>query len=394
MSSRNLCATLWALLVFCGCGGDDPSGPDADPGPLPTTESFQFERNRSAQTGNIHPVLTESGSGFDAREVDSPSVVMDTSRAGGDAYLLFYEATDGGGASSIGVVSSANANFVTLSIGRTQLFSAGPAGSGYENGATDPTVLIDDGPASSARYRMWFEGRSGGGSVSAIFTSSSDDGLNWTLPQRCGGLNPSFGTARVADPSVLVDAGGYRMWFEALDISGIGRIGHAVSTDGVNWEIRDAVGNSGNTAAAVFEPRSEAAFDGHSVNAPSVTIDVSEPVGSPYRYQLWYEAGDVPGATESTIGLANSNDGLSWVRLDLPVLAPSSDSLIPLPFDSGDLEHPSVWIDLARDRDESGHFMLWYTGDGEGNSSPNRIGFARGAAVTLTSQKSSRNSSF
>ena len=90
------------------------------------------------------------------------------------------------------------------------------------------------------------------------------------------------------------------------------------------------------------------------------------------------------GSTQNTIGLAVSDDGLEWTRFDLPVLAPASDSIVPLPFDSGDLEHPFVLVDDSVSPDVRGHFLLWYTGDGEGNSSPNRVGLARGLISELS----------
>ena len=39
-----------------------------------------------------------------------------------------------------------------------------------------------------------------------------------------------------------------------------------------------------------------------------------------------------------------------------------------------------VCVDSSVPAATEGHFLLWYTGDGEGGASPNRIGFAAGAA--------------
>ena len=167
--------------------------------------------------------------------------------------------------------------------------------------------------------------------------------MNWSGFTVCNGLQGAFGAPRVADPSVVVVDGEYRMWFEASDA-----IGYATSTDGIAW----------------------------TVHAPSILFDPDAPAA--WRWTLWYEASDQLASTENTIGVARSENGLTWTRLDLPVLSPSSDSIVPLPFDSGDLEHPFAAID------PDGDVLLWYTGDGEGNATPNRIGLARGELVPAT----------
>ena len=115
------------------------------------------------------------------------------------------------------------------------------------------------------------------------------------------------------------------------------------------------------------------------MDSPCVIIDESVAFGVDGRFKLWYEGGDVASDTQNTIGHATSGDGLTWLRRSLPILIPSSDSLVPLPFDSGDLEHPTAVIRSSVPSTTEGHFLLWYTGDGEGSVSPNRIGLARGA---------------
>ena len=43
-----------------------------------------------------------------------------------------------------------------------------------------------------------------------------------------------------------------------------------------------------------------------------------------------------------------------------------------------DIEHPSAAIDNSIPASSDGHYLLWYTGDGENSASPNRIGLATG----------------
>ena len=354
--------------------------------PPAANAAIAFSKNRDP-SGAVAPVLTESGAGFDAAEVDSPAVAVDGDRPGGDKFLLYYEATSAANVTTIGVVSSNEEDFETLTVRRTQAIGLGAPGSGFESAATDPTVVVDTRMPfnTPGRYRMWFEGRSGvQGDVSTIITCTSADGVNWTGFTRCTGLNPSFGRVRVADPCVISDAGLFRMWFEAIDVKqaggrdGPGSIGHADSTDGVVWILRDAAGNTGSSAGPVVTAGAAGTFNANGVYAPGVVRDDQRTVGDPRRFLLFFEAADVAGPTENTIGLATGPDGLTWQVDPVPVLTPSSDLIVPPAFDSGDLEHPTVYLDLSVPATTEGRYLLWYTGDGENGATPNRIGLAKG----------------
>ncbi|MFQ5653665.1 MAG: hypothetical protein ACE5GW_02910, partial [Planctomycetota bacterium] len=381
------------LVTSAGCGGGGGGGggaaPIPPPGPPPaTSDTIVYGKNRDL-AGNVAPVLTESAAGgaFDQAEVDSPCIAEDAGRV--DRFLLFYEATDGAAVNRIGIVSSDEEDFATLTVGRTLAFPLGGPGSGYNFGATDPTVVVDkraaeNPPNANRRYKMWFEGRSGvNGQTSTIIYCTSQNAVTWANFTICTGLDPNFGfnELRVADPSVLLDRDDndtLKMWFEVVAPDGHGEIGYAESGNGVGWTIMDAAGNSGGAAGPVLTPGAAGGFDAFGVNAPSVILDESIPVGAAGRFLLWYEAGNTFPNTENTIGFASSSNGLSWGRETLPVLRPSSDLSIPLPFDSGDLEHPMALIDPGLPATQDGHFRLWYTGDGENGASPNRIGFATG----------------
>jgi hypothetical protein len=367
-------------MALAGCGGNDsPTTPNAD-GPGATSGVIEYSRNRNG-AGAIVPVLSEGSGGFDSGEVDSPAMAVDSSRPGGDKFLLYYEA-DGPGGVSIGVVTSPEEDLVPLVVGRTVAVAQGAAGQPHAAGATDPTVVVDKRSGQEAgRYKMWFEGRGGtGGQTSTIMMSVSADGVSWGAPTACTGLAASFASVRVADPSVVLDGSTFRMWFEAIGTSaggvdGPARIGYAESTDGLSWTVRDAAGNTGSGAAAVFNPAGGTAFDAYTVGSPSV---VADPDDAAAPWKMWYEAGDRAGDVENTIGFATSADGRTWRRAELPVLMPSSDAHVPLPFDSGDLEHPCALIDASVPVNLEGHFLLWYTGDAEGSATPNRIGLAKG----------------
>jgi hypothetical protein len=367
--------------VLAGCGGNDsPTAPPPGP-PIDTSGQIVYSRTRDG-AGNIAPVLAESGgSGFDGFEVDSPGVAVDGGRPGGDKFLVYYEA-EGPTGSTIGLVSSVEENLVPLTIGRTQVVGLGPGGGPYAFGATDPTVLVDKRPGEeSRRYKMWFEGRGGsGGAVSTIMYGTSTDGVSWSAFTPCTGLAPSFGSVRVADPTVVLVSGQYRMWFEAVDVTtgtsdGPASIGYAESADGITWSVKDAAGATGSSAAPVFNPAGGTGFDAFTVGSPSV---VHDPGDAAAPWKLWYEAGDRAGDVQNTIGYATSADGLTWIRATLPVLNPSSDARVPLPFDSGDLEHPCAFVNDSLPPTDPDHFLMWYTGDAEGSQTPNRIGLVTG----------------
>jgi len=360
VSSRFWKSTGFLLLSgLAACGGNDsPTQPDPN-NPKDISGDIIYSRNRDG-TGAITPVLKESGGGFDSFEVDSPSVAIDSGRPGGDKFLVFYEA-DGPQGTTIGLVTSPEEDLVPMSQNRTQVVSLGSSGSPFAFAATDPTVIVDKRAGEETRrYKMWFEGRGGsGGQVSTIMYGTSSNGVAWSTFVPCIGLTPSFGQVRVADPTVLFDGSKYRMWFEAI----------ASSTAGIDGS------NSGSEAIAIFQPSSGSEFDAYSVGSPSVVQDPSDSVAP---WKMWYEAGNQAGDVQNTIGYATSQNGLIWVRATKPVIRPSSDSRIPLPFDSGDLEHPSAYIDTSVPPELEGHFLLWYTGDAEGSATPNRIGFAKG----------------
>lgn len=377
---------LLAAILFAGCGGGGGGGGTVTSATATLDDAIVYKRFRDPVTGDITPVLAESGVGFDSTEVDSPAIAVDAARLNGDRFLLYYEATDAGGTNTVGLMTSGEEDFLQVQILPTQVISTGGPGSGFEAGATDPSVVVDKRAAENPnrRYKMWFEGRSGAADeISTIIYCVSADGVNWSGFTPCLGLDPSFGSVRVADPTVLIDDDTYKVWFEAIDSptrggDGPGVIGYAESSDGIQWLIQDADGNGGALAGAVFGIGAPGNFDAYSVGSPSVILDKSVPEGSQGRFKLWYEAGDNPDDTENTIGFAVSVEGLLWSDPTLPILTASSDSIVPLPFDSGDLEHPSATIVATIPEDSSGHFLLYYTGDGENNATPNRIGLALG----------------
>ena len=330
---------------------------------------------------------------FDYLEVDSPSIVDDDQRP--DRWMLFYEGKDGVGNISIGLITSNEEDFPTLTVDRTQVMNGASMPDLNVNGtliapagAADPTVLLDTSfaPGVDGRYTMWFEGLYGvAGLTSAILRTTSGDGVTWGNPVFCTGLEPgaSFGNVvRVVDPSVertISPTAPLQMAFEAErnDLSSV--IGMAVSSDGIAWTIDDGV-LTGAAASPVFTG-GPGTFDDFAVQAPSIAREV-DTSGNLIEWHLFYEALRVSPAidNDSVIGYATSLDGFSWSGFFTPVLDPSSDLVAPPLFDSDDLKHPSVM--LPEPEPMGPRFLLYYVGDPEVpliTDEVNRIGLADGS---------------
>lgn len=393
ISSFHTFVGLLALFVMTGCGGSPPSAPVPPP--------LALSKHRNLATDRVEPVLSDRQTAdnssvpadFDYLEVDSPSIVDDDQRP--DRFMLFYEGKDGVGNTSIGLITSNEEDFPTLTVDRTQVMDAASMPDLNVNGtlispagAADPTVLLDTSfaPGVDGRYTMWFEGLFGvAGLTSAIMKTTSGDGITWGIPVFCTGLEPgaSFGNVvRVVDPSVertVSPTAPLQMAFEAErnDLSSV--IGMAVSSDGIAWTIDDGV-LTGAAASPVFTG-GPGTFDDFAVQAPSIAREV-DTSGNLIEWHLFYEALPVSPAidNDSVLGYATSIDGFSWSGFFTPVLDPSSDLVAPPLFDSDDLKQPSVM--LPEPEPGGPRFLLYYVGDPEvplATDEVNRIGLADGS---------------
>ncbi len=400
--SLKLAATAF-LLVISGCGGAG-----TPPAPQPVLD---LSKHRDSLTNRVEPVLSDRATAdplsvpadFDYWEVDSPCVIEDPSRVPifGDRFLLFYEGADALLNYVIAVVSSTEEDLDPLVTGRTIVMSPASMPDLNDNGtpiapfgAADPTVIVDHSVLvnNAGRYQMWFEGTFGVNAFSlqsAILTCSSQDGITWTAPVFCTGLEPgaAFGTVvRVADPSVLKTnepSDAFRMAFEVERTNGSSVIGMAFSDDGIAWTIRDGT-LSGSPAEPSFSG-GPGNFDDLAVHSPSLLLE-TDSLGNVVEWMLFYEGrGFVDNDT--VIGYATSLDGYSWSGFQIPVLDPSSDLVAPPLFDSDDLKQPAViQPNNYPGTDLNGipypRFLLYYAGDPEeplGTPRINRIGLASGS---------------
>ncbi|OUU23751.1 MAG: hypothetical protein CBC13_04870 [Planctomycetia bacterium TMED53] len=414
-------AAIFVALLLQGCGGGGTPG-----SPAPVIDFSKYRIGTAPDPLEVAPIFsdrftddpTANPTDFDYREVDSPSMIDDPGRNSEtapnsgicnsllcDRYMLFYEATDNLGVNSIGLITSSEYDFDIILQDRTRLLQASDLpdldfGGNIESAlnATDPTVVLDkSNPYGTAgRYRMWLEGTYGaGGTLSAILTCESADGLTWSAPQLCTGLDlgPEFGNvSRIVDPDVVLvedPAEQYRMIFEVIRNDGSAVLGMASSLDGIDWTVTDGVFTE-DSAGPVFSG-GPGAFDDGAIRSPSLGIERDEITDEILEWHLFYEGQPINFQidNDSFIGYSNSTDGFSWSGYAIPVISPTSDLTQVEAFDSDDVKHPDIFMRVPDTFDPANNpepdfskFVLYYSGDpefsGSGSVSAevNRIGLA------------------
>jgi len=190
-------------------------------------------------------------------------------------------------------------------------------------------------------YRLWYTGWSGARErispgVSrevgfAIGLATSKDGVTWTRqpgPARAAAVLAPGATGEAdamgaAQPSVLRDGDGLKMWYECL-AGARSRICSATSADGVAW-VKEGV---------ALDVGADAAGDALGLRNPVV-------VRRGPAYEMWYQ-GEGAVAPRYRVLRARSTDGRTWTRqageaslhADPPVGADERihvDTVIPLP---------------------------------------------------------------
>jgi len=154
-------------------------------------------------------------------------------------------------------------------------------------GVTTPSVILEDGI-----YKMWYDGYDG--NTFYIGHATSEDGIHWTKYEGNPIIYPGPADSwddyggNFGAPSVILDNGVYRMWYYSYD--GIrDRIGYATSEDGIHW-----TKYAGNP---VLHEGPQGTWDGVDVFSPSVTKDNG-------IYKMWYVGSD---RTNYRIGYATSS---------------------------------------------------------------------------------------
>lgn len=145
-------------------------------------------------------------------------------------------------------------------------------------------------------------------------------------------------------PFVLQTGATLRMWFNAVDLFGISRIGYATAPVGnpTNWT---------RHPTWVLDAGPGDAWDATGIEAPAVVRT------GPSSWQMWYSgcAHDGPCA----IGYATSSDGVNWTKYaGNPVLQPGSDW-----WNDGHVIHPAVVL-------ADGVYTMWLYTFSNGDGAP------------------------
>ena len=217
-----------------------------------------------------------------------------------------------------------------------------------------PFVLKD-----GATYRMWYNGSTQPfhcptGTLSndrRIGYAESTDGVHWT--KHYDGVGPGgsvlplggageFDAQQVGYVWVIKDGAEYKMFYSANDALNFWRVGLAVSSDARTWTKVRGKGATG----AVLDLGKPGSFDAACAYQPSVVKERDS------LYRMWYRACNVPGQfggpSGGTIGYAESNDGITWVKIPQPDAGGAALTAGAAgQFDSGGLTTPSVSLDAT-----------------------------------------------
>jgi hypothetical protein len=281
----------------------------------------------------------------------------------GGTIRLYYGGSDTSGACAgitgsrwrIGLAES------TDGVSFTRVAGTATGGALVDNGApgqfdsqlTYRPVVLKDGPT----YRMWFNGSTAPFNCPAgtlalnrrIGYAESSDGLAWT--KRYDGAGPGgsvlpLGGAGAIDEqqvgyvAVIKDGAEYKMFYSANDATNTWRVALATSTDARTWTKVPGKLAGG----AILDTGPAGSFDYACAYQPTVVKEREQ------LYRMWYRGcaarGAANGPSRGTIGYAESNDGITWIKLPQPTPDGSAVGVSPAPaFDSGGLTTPSVFMD-------------------------------------------------
>jgi predicted GH43/DUF377 family glycosyl hydrolase len=295
-----------------------------------------------------NPVLDVGPSNsWDDRYVAASSVLYD-----GFEYHMWYQGHDGSKI-RIGYANSSDGiNWIKPIVGLIDyggynnniVLDLGSPGSWDDNMVSQPTVVFD-----GSIYHMWYAGNNPG-NIQFGYANSTDK-VTWVrYPDPVlskGGLN-QWDDAYIHGPRVLYDGAVFHMWYYGDDGSN-GRIGYAISSDGINW-----IKNVDNPVLDIGPPGS---WDDNRVSSPAVIFKGN-------IYHMWYTGND---GSNITMGYAISPDGINWTKSNSnPILSVGPAGS----WDSVYAETPSVVFNGTI-------LQMWYTGK---LGSTYRIGYATGYA--------------
>jgi hypothetical protein len=288
----------------------------------------------------------------------------------GSRIRLYY-----GGADTTGTCAGINGSHWRIGLAEstdgvnfTRVPGTGTGGALVDNGQPGqfdsqltyrPNVLKDVGTGGAPLYRMWFNGSTAPfncptGTLALnrrIGYAESGDGLTWTKHYDGdgpgGSVLPLGGAGSIDEQQVgyvwvIKDGAGYRMYYSANDATNTWRVALATSTDARHWTKVPGKLAGG----AILDIGPAGSFDAACAYQPSVVKEKDQ------LYRMWYRGcvarGAANGPSRGTIGYAESNDGITWVKIPQPGADGSALGVSPAPaFDSGGLTTPAVFLDAS-----------------------------------------------
>ena len=252
-------------------------------------------------------------------------------------------------------ISTDGVTFTRVDGGKTggAILDNGVAGE-FDSFLTYRPFVLKDGTT----YRLWYNGATQPfncppgklGLDRNIGYAESSDGVHFTKINNGPGIGGSvlkLGGAGSIDQQqvgyvwVIKDTNDYKMFYSANDANNFWRVALATSTDARNWT--KVPGKL--TGGAILDVGPTGAFDVACAYQPTVVKERDQ------LYRMWYRgcqtAGNPNGPSKGVIGYAESNDGITWVKVpqdDRPLAAALVAGAAGT-FDSGGLTTPAVFLD-------------------------------------------------
>jgi hypothetical protein len=176
-----------------------------------------------------------------------------------------------------------------------------------------------------------------------------------------------------ADPTVISDAGLYKMWFTTGDTQNRTGLAYATSSNGTQWSMYHKPANPDPWADLVLTPTSTNAWNGLGIETGSALR------GPDGVYRMYFTGDKIPAGTQTyAIGQATSTDGIHWTQRSSPVFQAQNawERCTGSPCSNGGVLEPTVMYDAA-----SGQYKMWYAalGTPPGSFLAFRIGYATSA---------------
>jgi predicted GH43/DUF377 family glycosyl hydrolase len=232
------------------------------------------------------------------------------------------------------------------------ILQPGSSGAWDEKQVLDPSLVIDLDAPPEERYKMWYNGYDRNDRI-AIGLAISADGLNWTKYSGNPVITPGASgtwddTPYLYTAFVLKEGSEYKMWYAAIKIWQVGRIGLATSTDGKAW-VKDPQN-------PVLVPGPAGSWDAYEVYGAHVISNGSS------SYQMWFNGIETPGGRFGQIGLATSNDGRAWLKFPYNPIMRTSFS--PGTLRATTVSTGSVLLTWQASSEASGYYVYYGTAKG------------------------------